>query len=425
MKLSEMLNSRGGVYQFSAPTLAELTDGPKRIVYLGIDPTADSLHIGHLVGIFMLKMFLDAGHQVIIVVGGGTAMIGDPSGKKYERQLLDLAVVRANSKKVAAQIASVFGSKNFKLVNNYDWLKKLDTISFLRDVGKHFTVNSMLAREYVNERVSDESAGISFTEFSYALLQAYDFLYLNQAYGCDVQVGGSDQWGNMISGVDLIRKTSGKSAYVVTCPLTVDSATGEKFGKTVGGAVWLDPNKTSPYEFYQFWLNVSDAQAVEFLKRYTFMPLVKVNEVTALFARNPELRLAQKTLAYEVTKTIHGSTAADAAKATAEVLFGGGDIGTLTSLQLKRVVAELKTRGRVIEVSKSELKIGIPLQQMLVKLTLAGSNSEARRLLSEKGITVNGASEAVDRPLTTTDFKKGIIVLRRGKKEYGCIVVKN
>src|SRR5258708_5733962 len=248
--LSEILKERGYVNQHSSKTLEEITDGQKRTLYLGIDPSADSLQAGQLLGFLVLRRFLEDGHKIILVIGGGTGMIGDPGGKSVERPLLDQATVAANAEKIAEQAKRLFGSADFTLVNNADWLGGLKMIEFLRDVGKHFTVNAMLQRDFVKDRIKNADEGISYTEFSYALLQSYDYLHLHQEFGCDLQVGGSDQWGNIVSGVDFIRRKMGDTVYAMTWPLLINKATGKKFGKSETGTVWLDPAKTSPYSFY-------------------------------------------------------------------------------------------------------------------------------------------------------------------------------
>lgn len=313
MKLSELLRERGYVYQHSAP-LEEITDGQKRALYLGIDPSADSLHIGHLQAMLVLRRFLDDGHSVILVVGGGTGLIGDPSGKSEERPLLEEEEVAKNGEALGAQAKNLFGGKEFRLVNNANWLKKLYLVEFLRDIGKHFSVNAMTQRDSVRERLGGAEEGISYTEFSYMLLQAYDFLHLNKEYGCDLQIGASDQWGNIISGIDLIRRKTGELVYGFTSPLLTNRSTGKKFGKSEGGAVWLDARKTSPFEFYQFWFNVADAEVEDYLLKMTLLPKNEIDTVMAEQQSNPSARVAQKKLASEVTALVHGTDEAQKAR---------------------------------------------------------------------------------------------------------------
>lgn len=312
-KLSAVLRERGYVHQHSGG-LEEVVDGPRRTLYLGIDPTSDSMHVGHLQAMLVLRRFLEAGHKVILVLGGGTGMIGDPSGKSEERTLLDEATLRNNAAGIKAQAKWLFRSDDFTMTNNLDWLGSLKVIDFLRDIGKHFSVNAMTQRDSVKERLENREQGISYTEFSYMLLQAYDFLHLHATAGCDLQIGASDQWGNMVSGVDLIRRKTGDTAYAFSFPLLVNKSTGKKFGKTEGGAVWLDPDKTSPFNFYQFWFNTADNDVEEYLLKMTLLPKAEIERVMAEQHADPAARPAQKKLAYEVTALVHGAPEADKAK---------------------------------------------------------------------------------------------------------------
>jgi len=312
-KLSALLRERGYVYQHTG-ALEEITDGPVRTLYLGIDPSADSMHAGHLQAMLVLRRFLEAGHRVILLLGGGTGMIGDPSGKSEERVLLDEATLAGNLAGIRAQAKTLFASGDFKMMNNLDWLGRLSLIDFLRDIGKYFSVNAMIQRDSVKERLENREQGISYTEFSYMLLQAYDFLHLFEHNACTLQVGASDQWGNMVSGVDLIRRKTGKAAYVFSFPLLVNKATGKKFGKSEGGAVWLDPAKTPPFEFYQFWFNTPDDQVEEFLLKMTLLPKAEIDAVMQEQKQNPAGRAAQKKLALEVTALVHGEGEAHKAR---------------------------------------------------------------------------------------------------------------
>ena len=311
--LSAVLRERGYVYQHSGG-LEEITDGSQRTLYLGIDPTSDSMHVGHLQAMLVLRRFLEAGHRVILLLGGGTGMIGDPSGKSEERVLLDERTLSRNVAGIKAQAGRLFGSGDFTMMNNLDWLGTLGVIDFLRDIGKHFSVNAMTQRDSVKERLENREQGISYTEFSYMLLQAYDFLHLHTAQGCDLQIGASDQWGNMVSGVDLIRRKTGDTTYAFSFPLLVNKSTGKKFGKTEGGAVWLDPEKTSPFDFYQFWFNTADDEVGEYLLKMTLLPKAEIDEVMKAQKENPAARPAQKRLAYEVTALVHGALEAEKAK---------------------------------------------------------------------------------------------------------------
>jgi tyrosyl-tRNA synthetase len=345
IKLSEVLRERGYVYQHSAP-IEEIADGPKRTVYLGVDPSADSLHAGNLQAILMLYRFLENGHKAILLVGGGTGMIGDPSGKSEERVLLDDATIAENARKMKAQMQGIFGKFDFRLVNNADWLHRLSLLEFLRDIGKLFSVNAMIARDSVKNRLEKREQGISYTEFSYMLLQAYDFLHLHEVFGCDVQVASSDQWGNIISGIDLIRRKTGKEAYGLTGPLLINKSTGKKFGKSEGGAVWLDPQKTPPFQFYQFWFNTGDEDVEEYLLKMTLVPKRDIDAVMEEQRANPSLRAAQKRLAWEVTALVHGSKEADKAKEASEALFAGkapADMQSVPGGKLRDVVTGLST----------------------------------------------------------------------------------
>lgn len=344
-KLSEVLKERGYVYQHTGE-LEEITDGPKRTLYLGIDPTADSMHVGHLQAMLVLRRFLENGHKVIVLLGGGTGMIGDPSGKSEERNLLDEKILAHNAAGVKKQAQQLFNSNKFEIQNNLDWLGKLRVIDFLRDIGKHFSVNAMMARDSVKDRLENREQGISYTEFSYMLLQSYDFLHLFEKEGCDLQVGASDQWGNMVSGTDLIRRKTGKTAYAFSFPLLVNKSTGKKFGKSEGGAVWLDAAKTSPFQFYQFWFNSSDADVEEYLLKMTMLPKADIDAVMAEQKQNPTTRAAQKKLAWEVTALVHGSKEADKAKEESEALFAGkapADMPSVPAGKLRDVVSGMST----------------------------------------------------------------------------------
>jgi tyrosyl-tRNA synthetase len=395
MKLSEILRERGYVYQQSSASLEEITDGEKRTLYLGIDPTADSMHVGHLMGFLVLRRFLEAGHKVIILTGGGTGMIGDPGGKSEERNLLDEATIAYNAKAVASQIRKVFGSSDFIEENNAKWLTKLNLIDFLRDIGKHFTVNSMIKKDTVRTRLDAESP-LSFTEFSYSLLQGYDFLHLYEEYGCNVQVGGSDQWTNILSGVDFIRRKMGDTVYAFTWPLVVNKVTGKKFGKSEGGAVWLDPKKTTPFDFYQFWFNTDDADVEEFLLRMTLLPKADIDAVMQEQKENPSSRVAQKNLAFEVTALVHGEDEAEKVAKAAEDLFSGA--GTDHAPTVK-------------------VNAGIFIVDALVASNLATSKREARQFIIDGAVQLNGEKITEEtRALASEDFKDGKAILKRGKR---------
>lgn len=412
MKLSEVLSERGYAYQHSSETLSEITDGEKRTVYLGIDPTADSLHVGNLMGLLVLRRFLEDGHKVIILTGGGTGMIGDPGGKSEERNLLDEETVAKNAKAVAAQIRRVFGRGDFIEENNAKWLGKLNLIEFLRDVGKHFTVNAMIKKDIVRDRLEKESP-ISFTEFSYSLLQGYDFLHLNEAYGCDVQVGGSDQWSNIIAGVDFIRRRSEKTVYALTWPLIVNKSTGKKFGKSEQGAVWLDAEKTSPYQMYQFFLNIEDDALEELMLKLTLMPKAKIDEVLAVQRENPSSRMGQRRLAWEVVALVHGDESATTAENISDVLFGSKAVSELSHAEVKAIAQAAPS------AAASE---GTAIVDAMIAGGLATSKREARQFISDGAVALNRTAVRDEATLLRReDFSGGIALLSRGKRSV-CVL---
>ncbi len=395
MKLSEILRERGYIYQHSSP-VEEITDGQARTLYLGIDPTADSMHVGHLQAMLVLRRFLEGGHKVIVLLGGGTGMIGDPSGKSEERVLLDEETLARNAEGVRKQAQKLFQSDNFQIQNNLDWLGKLKVIDFLRDIGKHFSVNAMMARDSVKDRLENRDQGISYTEFSYMLLQSYDFLHLFEAEGCDLQIGASDQWGNMVSGVDLIRRKTGKTAYALSFPLLVNKATGKKFGKSEGGAVWLDPKKTSAFDFYQFWFNTDDSDVEEYLLKMTMLPKADIDEVMAEQKENPASRTAQKNLAFEVTALVHGEEEAEKVAKASEDLFSGASSENAPTVKVESTIS---------------------LVDALVASNLATSKREARQFIADGAVQLNSTKETDEgRVLNAEDFKEGKALLKRGKR---------
>lgn len=406
MKLSATLRERGYAYQFSAEKLEQITDGEKRTVYLGIDPSADSLHVGNLVGLLVLRRFLEDGHKIIILTGGGTGMIGDPGGKSEERNLLDEKTVERNSKAVAAQIRKVFGGGDFIEENNAKWLTKLNLLEFLRDIGKHFTVNAMIKKDMVRDRLESESP-ISFTEFSYSLLQGYDFLHLNEAYGCDVQVGGSDQWSNILAGVEFIRRKSDKEVFAFTWPLVVNTSTGKKFGKSEQGAIWLDPEKTSPFQFYQFWLNTEDDSVEEYLLKMTTLSKAEIDAVMELQKRDKKEHHGQKLLARTVTTLVHGEEKAEEGERISQILFGEGSIDDLDA----KAADALKMSAPSYEASKGQGVVDV-----LVESKLAESKREARKFIDDSAVTLNGVVVGGEQVISSEDFKNGIALLKRGKR---------
>jgi tyrosyl-tRNA synthetase len=382
--------------------------------YIGFDPTAPSLHVGSLLVVMVLAHLQRAGHSPIGLVGGGTGLIGDPSGKTAERQLLTREQVDANVEGIRKQVAKFLDFDNPKnparMVNNAEWLTKLGAIEFMRDVGKHFTVNAMLAKESVKRRIESED-GITYTEFSYSLLQAYDFLVLHDRYGCTLQMGGSDQWGNIIAGMDLIRRVRGGKAHGIVMPL-VTTAAGTKFGKTEAGAVWLDAALTKPYEFYQFWLNVDDRDAVRYLKYFTFFDRARIEGLEAASAREPDRRHAQRALAREVTALVHGHAAVTDAERSAEKLFSG-DLHAMSEEQLLEVFSSVPSS------ETSYLADGWLIADFLATNAVVGSKSEAARLIRGGGLSVNGerVTDEKARVLPQDAIHGRYFVVRKGKKD--------
>lgn len=406
MTLSENLDWRGFVNQTTYKDLTAL-DGPPITFYFGVDPSADSMQVGNLAIVMMIRHFIEAGHKAVMLVGGATGMIGDPDGKKQERDLLTLEQIAANKRAIAAQYKQVLAGQDFELVDNYDWFKGIGYMEFLRDVGKHVPMRQMLGRDFIQSRLGDDGAGISYAEFSYSLIQGYDFLHLHREQNVSLQVCGADQWGNSIAGVELIRRITGDEAHVWSAPLVINKATGVKFGKTEGGAVWLDETKTSVYKFYQFWLNLDDDSAAELLKIYTLLSKEKISEVLADFTVNKASRIAQKTLAYEVTKIVHGKDKADAVARVTAVLFGGAPYAELQGKDFDALTAELP----VVKAA-----VGDDLTALITTAGLAASNSEARRFLEQGSIYLNGQQEAPGRTLTGEDrLADSHAILRRGK----------
>jgi tyrosyl-tRNA synthetase len=417
MTLFEELTWRGFVNQVTHDELAGLLEREPFALYCGFDPSADSLHIGSLLPIMGLAHFQRRGHKPLVLIGGGTGLIGDPSFKAQERQLLTKEEVQKNIAGIRAQLEhfmSFEGANAAVMVNNGDWLCSLPLIDFLRDIGKHFSVNVMLAKESVRQRIEDREHGMSFTEFSYCLLQAYDFLHLSDAYGCRLEIGGSDQWGNIVAGMDLIRRLRDRPAFGLTFPL-VTKADGSKFGKSESGNVWLDPARTSPYRFYQFWINQADVDAPRWLRCFTFMSQEEIVECERQIAAEPEKRGAQRRLAAEVTRLVHGETAVANALRASEAMFGG-DLSGLDDATLEDVFSEVPSS----ELARAELSAGRTLLEVLAGCGVFKSKGEAKRLIANGGLYLNNQrvdSEAVvlnEQCLCSTH----IAVVRTGKKNY-------
>jgi tyrosyl-tRNA synthetase len=412
----DTLRERGFVSQVTDEKLGEQLEQRKFTVYAGFDPTADSLHLGHVVPIMALAHFQRAGHQVVLLVGGATGMIGDPSGRSEERNLLTIEQVAANARAIGAQMARYFDSSGNAptLVNNFDWIGKMSFIDWLRDVGKHFPMGYMLGKESVKKRLESEH-GISYTEFSYMTLQAYDFLHLHDAHGCTLQVGGSDQWGNITAGIDLVRRQRQTQAYGITFHL-ITTSSGEKFGKSTGASVWLDAKRTSPWDFYQYLVRQEDKDVVRFLKLYTFLPMERIAELERATQTAPEKREAQKALAFEVTKIVHGEETAKELVHAAEVVYHS-EIKGISDETLASVFASVPST----EVPRAELEAGLPLIDLLTRTGLAKSKNEARRALDSESIYINNVKVAkgTEPRLGIEHFaSKSFIVLRSGKKNY-------
>jgi tyrosyl-tRNA synthetase len=424
----EELKWRGMLHDAMPGTEEHLMAGMQS-AYVGIDPTADSLHIGHLVGVMMLRHFQLAGHKPYALLGGATGMIGDPSGKSEERNLLNEATLRLNQAALRAQLSRFLDFESDDdnaaiLVNNYDWMKNFSFLDFIRDIGKHITVNYMMAKDSVKKRLSAEAKeGMSFTEFTYQLVQGYDFLHLYQNNNCTLQMGGSDQWGNITTGTELIRRIGGGKGYALTCPL-ITKADGTKFGKTEGGNVWLDPHRTSPYKFYQYWLNTSDADAEKYIKIFTFLTKDNIEELISEHQEAPHLRVLQKRLADEITLMVHSQEDLDNAKKASNILFGKStseDLKTLDEITFLDVFDGVPQA----KIEKTDLVTGLDMIGALAAKTgFLGSNGEARRALKQNSISVNKEKVKEDYIITEKDLiNKKFVLLQRGKKNYFVLVV--
>ena len=423
----EELGWRGMIHDAMPGTEEHLMTGMQS-AYVGIDPTADSLHIGHLVSVMMLRHFQLAGHKPYALLGGATGMIGDPSGKSEERNLLDEDTLRSNQEALKVQLSKFldFDSKAENaaiLVNNYDWMKNFSFLEFIRDIGKHITVNYMMAKDSVKKRLSAESKdGMSFTEFTYQLVQGYDFLHLYQHYNCTLQMGGSDQWGNITTGTELIRRIGGGKGYALTCPL-ITKADGTKFGKTEGGNVWLDPNRTSPYKFYQYWLNTSDEDAAKYIKIFTFLGKDEIDSLIAEHLEAPHLRIVQKRLADEITTLVHSEEDLENAQKASNILFGKSSSEDLKKLDEKTFLDVFEGVPQA-NIPRSELDAGLDMIGALAAKTgFLGSNGEARRELKQNSISVNKEKVKEDYLITTKDLiNDTFVLLQRGKKNYFVMV---
>ncbi len=427
MNFVEELKWRGMIHDVMPGTEEQLKK-ELTAAYVGIDPTADSLHIGHLVSVMMLKHFQAAGHKPIVLVGGATGMIGDPSGKSAERNLLDETSLRHNQDCLKNQLSRFLDFHSDKpskaeMVNNYDWMKAFSFLSFIRDVGKHITVNYMMSKDSVKKRLGEGGDGMSFTEFTYQLVQGYDFLHLYREYNCRLQMGGSDQWGNITTGTEMIRRIAGGEAFALTCPL-ITKADGGKFGKTESGNVWLDPAKTTPYQFYQFWMNTSDADAEKYIKIFTLLTQSEVESLVKEQTEAPHLRALQKRLAEEVTVMVHGRDAYDTAVEASQILFGKGTTEMLRKMDENTLLSVFEGVP-TFAVSKAEFLSGLNIADLLVdKTQVFPSRGEFRRTLQAGGVSIN--KEKIDSPelLITKELllNNRYLLVQKGKKNYYLII---
>lgn len=429
MNLVEELRWRGLIHDMMPGTEEQLAK-ESTSAYIGFDPTSDSLHIGSLVPIIILMHLKNHGHQPIALVGGATGMIGDPSGKSDERNLLDETTLAHNVAGIKNVLAKFLDFESTEanaplLVNNYDWMKDFSFIDFARDVGKRITVNYMMSKDSVKKRFSGDGPGMSFTEFTYQLIQGYDFYHLHKNYNCLLQMGGSDQWGNITTGTELVRRMNeGESkAYALTCPL-ITKADGSKFGKSEGGNVWLDAEKTSPYKFYQFWLNTSDEDAEKYIKIFTFKTEDEVNSLTEQHKEAPHLRVLQKALAESLTLMVHDENALEIAITASGILFGKPDVSELNKLS-KKDMLEVFDGVPSFEIAKADIENGIDIVSFLAeKAAILPSNSEVRRALKENSLSINKAKIDAEKVITNEDvLKNGFILVQRGKKNYFLVEV--
>ncbi|MDN5819180.1 MAG: tyrosine--tRNA ligase [bacterium] len=402
MTLSQELQWRGFVNQTTYNDISQLDGDPIKF-YLGVDPSADSMTIGNLAAAMMVRHFIDHGHEAFLLVGGATGMIGDPDGKADERNLKTLDEIAKNKAGIARQYDQVFSGQKFTIVDNYDWFMDMNYLEFLREVGKNVPLSQMIGRDFIQSRIGEGGSGISYAEFSYSLIQGYDFVHLNRNHGVTLQVCGADQWGNSIAGVDLIRRIEGTEAHVYSTPLIINQATGKKFGKSEDGAVWLDPAKTSVYKFYQFWLNVDDKGVIDYMKVYTLLSREEIDEIAQIHQQTPEQRQAQKQLAYAVTQLVHGQEAADNVVKVTGVLFGSSDVS----------LADLSSEA--IDMLSNEIPVATtnqPVVDCLIEASLASSKGEARRLIIGGAVSVDGDKISDD---ITLD---GQHLVKKGKNSF-------
>ena len=399
MKLSEELTWRGFTNQMTFADIEQVNE-PRKF-YFGVDPSGHGMQIGNLAAAMMVRLFIEHGYEAYLLVGGATGLIGDPDGKLDERDLKAVEEIESNKKEIARQYTQVFGGNSFTIVDNYDWFRGINYLDFLRTIGKHVPMSQMLGREFIQTRLGDGGAGISYAEFSYALMQGYDFLHLFREHGVTMQLCGADQWGNSLAGVDLIRRIEGGEAHVYSLPLIMNKATGRKFGKSEGGAVWLDPDMTSVFKFYQFWINVDDEGVIDYMKIYTTLDRDAIEAIAENHAVNPGARSAQKVLAREVTDIVHGVTRRESVERVTEVLFGGGEFASLSDDDIAALAQEIP-----------RVDPGVGAIEALVVSEVVGSNGEAKRLLKSGAISLNGAKIFEDQPIHQA------ALLKKGKNTF-------
>ncbi len=399
MKLSEELTWRGFTNQMTFADIEQVNE-PRKF-YFGVDPSGHGMQIGNLAAAMMVRLFIEHGYEAYLLVGGATGLIGDPDGKLDERDLKAVEEIESNKKEIARQYTQVFGGNSFTIVDNYDWFRGINYLDFLRTIGKHVPMSQMLGREFIQTRLGDGGAGISYAEFSYALMQGYDFLHLFREHGVTMQLCGADQWGNSLAGVDLIRRIEGGEAHVYSLPLIMNKATGRKFGKSEGGAVWLDPDMTSVFKFYQFWLNVDDEGVIDYMKIYTTLDRDAIEAIAENHAVNPGARSAQKVLAREVTDIVHGVTRRESVERVTEVLFGGGEFASLSDDDIAALAQEIP-----------RVDPGVGVIEALVVSEVVGSNGEAKRLLKSGAISLNGEKIFEDQPIHQA------ALLKKGKNTF-------
>jgi tyrosyl-tRNA synthetase len=403
MKLSEELDWRGFKNQTTITDLSHIDD-EQLSFYLGADPSADSLTIGNLAAIMMVKRFIDHGHKAFLLIGGATGMIGDPDGKAEERKLQTLEAIDFNKKRIVSQYQDILGSDNIVVVDNYDWFRELNYLDFLKEIGKNVPMSQMLSRDFVKARLGEGGSGISYAEFSYSLIQGYDFLHLFREHGVSLQLCGADQWGNSITGVDLIRRIEGSEAHVYSTPLVINKSTGKKFGKSEDGAVWLASDRTSVYKFYQFWLNLDDEGAIDYIKIYTDLDKNQVDEIQQKHSENPGQRFAQKALARAVTQIVHGAPRTDSVEKVTSVLFGGNDISGLSAPEIELLSQEVPS-----------YPIGRRLVEYMVESQLSSSIGDARRLIDGGAVSVNGVKISEDYTIDK------LSLIKKGKNSFALV----